>query len=328
MLRLPRFELHRPSTISEALDFLENPEAQPIAGGTDLLPNMKHRVATPGALVALAGIAELRGVRVDPDGALVIGAMTPLEEVAASELVRAHAPALSIAAGLVSGPQLRRTGTLGGNVLLDTRCRFINQSHFWRESLGFCLKKDGTKCHVVESGRRCVAAQDADTVPPLCTLGAEMMLARRGSSRTVPVDAFFKPDGISNRTLEPGELLTALRIPKQAPGHRGAYEKLRARGSIDFPLLGVAARVDFDGERIADADVVVGALQARPVRVKGVAEALRDRAAHAVEDALERVAAQAHKQCRPVANIPGDPEYRHEMVPVFVKRALRAAMTS
>jgi 4-hydroxybenzoyl-CoA reductase subunit beta len=326
MLRLPRFELHRPTSVDEAVALLAEPDALPLAGGTDLLPNMKHRIATPRSLVALSEIAELRGIRTDKDGTLVIGAMTPLDEVAASDVVQKHAPALAQAAGLVSGPQLRHMGTLGGNVMLDTRCRYINQTHFWRQSLGFCLKKDGTKCHVVESGRKCVAALETDTVPVLCTLGGSLMLVRRGTARTVAVDGFYKPDGIAHRGVEPGELLTEIRVPKQAPGHRGAYGKLRDRGSIDFPLLGVAVRVDLDGGKIADADVVVGALQARPVRIKGAADALRGVDAKAAAGPIDVVAAQAWKQCHPMPNIPGDPGYRREMVPVFVKRTLAAAL--
>ncbi len=326
MLRLPRFDLHRPSSVDEAVALLADPDTLPLAGGTDLIPNMKHRIETPKALVALAGVAELHGIRVDSDGALVIGAMTPLDEVAASDVVRVHAPALAQAAGVVSGPQLRHMGTLGGNVMLDTRCRYINQTHFWRQSLGFCLKKDGTKCHVVESGRKCVAALDTDTAPVLCTLGGSLLLVRRGSSRSVPVDAFYKADGIAHRGVEPGELLTEIRVPRQAPGHRGAYGKLRDRGSIDFPLLGVAVRVDVEDGKIADADVVIGALQARPVRIKGVADALGGVAADGARSAIERVAAQAYKQCHPMPNIPGDPDYRREMVPVFVKRTIAAAL--
>ena len=176
MLRLPKFELAKPATLAEALALLaeHGEDAMPIAGGTDLVPNMKHELFTPKLVVSLAGIEELRGVRRGHDGSLVIGAMTTLEEVASSELVRQRAPALAQAASLVAGPQLRTMGTLGGNVMLDTRCQWYNQTHFWRQALGFCLKKDGTVCHVVEKGNKCVAAASNDSAPALMTLGAAL----------------------------------------------------------------------------------------------------------------------------------------------------------
>jgi 4-hydroxybenzoyl-CoA reductase subunit beta len=158
MLRLPKFEIRRPRELSEAIALLAEagPTSVVVAGGTDLVPNMKHELFTPEVVVSLEGLPELRGIRREPDGALSIGAMTSLEAVAASDLVRAQAPALAQACSLVAGPQLRSMGTLGGNVMLDTRCQWYNQTYFWRQALGFCLKKDGTACHVVAGGKNCV----------------------------------------------------------------------------------------------------------------------------------------------------------------------------
>ena len=175
MLRLPPFELLRPESLEEARDLLATHSARPLAGGTDLLVNLKLGSVAAQTLVSLAAVPELRGIR-EEAGELVIGAMTPLAEVARNELVRRQAPALAQAAGVVASPQLRTMGTLGGNLLLDTRCQWINQSHFWRAALGFCLKKDGTKCHVVEKGKRCVAAASNDTAPALLTRGASLSL--------------------------------------------------------------------------------------------------------------------------------------------------------
>ncbi len=330
MLRLPRFRLEQPATLDEALELLADPSctSSVIAGGTDLVPNLKHELLAPERLVSLARIEGLRGVTLERDGSLSIGAMTRLDEVAVHEQVRARAPALAQACSLVAGPQLRAMGTLGGNVLLDTRCQWFNQTWFWRSALGFCLKKDGSVCHVVEGGSKCVAAASNDSAPALMTLGATLELRSALSRRVLPIDEFWVADGVRNHKLERGELLTAIRIPARGAAHRGAYGKLRERGAIDFPLLGVAVRLDLDsGDALLDADVVLGALQARPVRLRKAAETLRGVRIDApeFEAAVERVADQAAKQCHPLPNVPGDHEWRAAMVPVWVRRTLLAA---
>ncbi len=331
MLRLPKFEIARPTSIDEVVALLSEhgDDAQIIAGGTDLVPNMKHELFTPKVVVSIADVPDIAGVRVESDGTLAIGAMTTLHDVASDERVRSIAPALGHATALISGPQLRRMGTLGGNVMLDTRCQWYNQTHFWRKSLGYCLKKDGTVCHVVQSGQKCVAAASNDSAPALMTLDATLVFHGTDGRRELPIDDLWRADGIYNKHVS-GELLTEIRIPATPRGHRGAYEKLRDRDSIDFPLLGVAARVDWDdaGDRVARAEVCLVALQARPVRLKKVAELLvgKQRASAELDGAIEASAERAYKQCRPLPNIPGDHEYRHEMAPVFVRRALRACV--
>jgi 4-hydroxybenzoyl-CoA reductase subunit beta len=218
-------------------------------------------------------------------------------------------------------------GTLGGNVMLDTRCQWINQTYFWRSALGFCLKKDGSVCHVVAGGANCVAAASNDTAPALMSLDATLVFVGPAGRRELPIDALYTADGIHNKSVR-GEILTSVRVPPVASGHRGAYGKLRERGSIDFPLLGIAARLDLSeaGEVRAGALCAV-ALQARPVRLrKAIQPVLGVRVGtDAFREALGDVAELAHKQCRPLANVPGDPEYRHAMVPVYVRRTLQAA---
>jgi len=329
MLRLPKFELARPRSIDEAVALLveAGPSAVVIAGGTDLVPNMKHELVTPELVVSLAAIPGLRGIQGQDDGTLEIGAMTTLSEVAADERVRARAPALAQAASLVAGPQLRAMGTLGGNVLLDTRCQWINQSYFWRSALGFCLKKDGSVCHVVAGGAKCVAAASNDSVPALMTLDAVLELEGPAGSAEVAIEDFWLADGICNKKLAPGTILTAVRIPPTAAGHRGAYGKLRERGSIDFPLLGIAVRLDLEGGAVARADLVVTALAAQPKRLEKAAELLLGTRPGSCDfdQAVEAAAALAYKQCKPLPNIPGDAQWRREMLPVYVRRSLRAA---
>jgi 4-hydroxybenzoyl-CoA reductase subunit beta len=333
MLRLPKFEIATPSSVSEAVTLLAEagPSAMIVAGGTDLVPNMKHELFTPDLVVSLAKIAELRGVRrvTSAEGDwLSIGAMTSLAEVASDAEVRARAPALAQAASLVAGPQLRTMGTLGGNVMLDTRCQWYNQTYFWRQALGFCLKKDGSVCHVVAGGAKCVAAASNDSAPALMTLSALLVIEGPDGRRTVPIDEFFVADGICNKKLDVGEILVEVRVPPTARGHRGAYGKLRDRGSIDFPLLGVAVRLDLDDAgAVHDADVVLTALQARPLRIQRTREILRGSrpGQDGFGEAIAAVAERAHRQCHPLANIPGDADYRREMVPVYVRRTLAAA---
>jgi 4-hydroxybenzoyl-CoA reductase subunit beta len=330
MLRLPKFEIATPASINEAVALLAEagPSAMILAGGTDLLPNMKHELFTPDLVVSLARIESLREIQRIDGGWLAIGAMTSLADVARSELVRAQAPALAQAAGLVAGPQLRTMGTLGGNVMLDTRCQWYNQTYFWRRALGYCLKKDGAVCHVVAGGSKCVAAASNDTAPALMSLSATLEIEGPDGRRTVPIDDFYVADGIHNKKLESGEILVEIRVAPTPAGHRGAYGKLRDRGSIDFPLLGVAVRIDLDSNgAVGDADLVLTALQARPLRIKRAREILRGSqpGSASFETAAAELAEQAHKQCHPLPNIPGDAEYRREMVPVYVRRTLMAA---
>jgi 4-hydroxybenzoyl-CoA reductase subunit beta len=330
VLRLPAFELAEPRTLGEAVALLteHGEDAQLIAGGTDLVPNMKHELFTPRVVISLAHLAELRGVRIGPDGLLVIGAMTTLDELAQDPRVVKRAPALAQAAGLVAGPQLRRMGTLGGNVMLDTRCQWYNQTYFWRSALGFCLKKDGTLCHVVAGGANCVAAASNDSAPALMSLDGVCVFHGPRGRREIPIDALYTSDGIHNKNVR-GEILVEVRVPPVPGGHRGAYGKLRERGSIDFPLLGVAARVDLDGSgAVGAAALCAVALQARPLRLAKAAQALVGTrpGTDGFRSALGEAGALAEKQCRPLENIPGDPEYRHAMVPVYVRRTVQAAV--
>lgn len=330
MLPLPRFELHRPTSLAEAARLLAllGPEARLIAGGTDLLPNMKQGLVEPGHLVSLSAIDELRGTRLARDEAgeaLVIGAGTRLAELASSVLVARVAPALAEATAAVGGPHHRAMGTLGGNVCLDTRCRYYNQTYFWRKSLGFCLKKDGTLCHVVKGGQRCVAAASNDSAPALLALGASFTLLSTGGERVVAAADFYTADGIHNTVLEPGEIVTTIRVPLVA-NRRSAFTKLRRRAAIDFPLLSIAARVDLraSAPELAEAvDVVVSALGARPRRLRAAAEVAPGTPTRGLAEALAKA---AFRECKPLTNVDDDTTWRHAMVPVLVKRAVARAL--
>jgi 4-hydroxybenzoyl-CoA reductase subunit beta len=322
VLRLHPYRYHRPGTVEEAISLLAEHagDVMPIAGGTDLVPNMKHKLFTPGHLVSLRGIDEMRGIDADAGG-FTIGATTSLDALSRHAGVREALPSLARAAGLVSGPQLRRMGTIGGNVCLDTRCTYYNQTHFWRKSLGFCLKKDGDACHVVKGGTRCVAAHSADAATALLPLEAELRIAGPGGERTETIDRFFTSDGVWNRRMEPGELLVSIRVPRPSPATRHSFQKLRARDSIDFPMLNLAARVDFDTDgRVADVQMAASALGSYPRKLGKLSEVAAGRP---LDGAVAgELAEQAFRQCHPLANLPVDLEWRRAMVPVLVRRAL------
>lgn len=345
MLRLPPFRYHRPDTVDEAVALLARfgEDAMPIAGGTDLMPNMKHRLFTPAHVVSLNRIAAMRGIGTvngagpstdngrapRADGLFLrIGALETLSDVSSHPLVRRHCAGLAEAAGLVAGPQLRNMGTIGGNVCLDTRCTYYNQTEFWRDALGYCLKKDGTVCHVTRVGKKCVAAHSADTPPNLIALDATLTLAGPDGTREIPAADFFVTDGIWNTRRKGDEILTEIRIPLMGPhsnGHgphrRSAYRKLRQRNSIDFPLLSVAVVGDFEQDgTVAGLIGVVSALGARPRVLAGWDEiALGERLGPRV---IEALAERARAQCRPLDNVIVDTKWRRAMVPVQVRRAL------
>lgn len=323
MLRLHEYEYHRPADLAEAARLLAaHPgRARVIAGGTDLMPNMKHGLFTPDHLIALRRIPELHGIA-ERDGEVVIGAAESLASVAGHPLIREMFPSLATAAGLVAGPQLRNMGTIGGNLCLDTRCTYYNQTHFWRNALGFCLKKDGDTCHVTKVGRKCVAAHSADTPPVLMTLGASVDLVSTDGERTVPVDGFFVADGIENTVRGWNEILVRVRIPASAARMRTAFRKVRQRGSIDFPLLNVAVAADIGGDGIiAGMRIVVSALGARPRDVTGLERVAIGRTLD--DQTIEAIAERTFQQCHPLTNIIVDPDWRRAMVPVNTRRALR-----
>jgi 4-hydroxybenzoyl-CoA reductase subunit beta len=320
MLRLHEYQYHRPTSLDEAAALLTAPDAMPIAGGTDLVPNMKHRLFTPNHLVALNRVAELRGIVVDGEGELRIGAAETLTRIARDPLVRRHFPSLADAAGSVAGPQIRNRGTIGGNLCLDTRCTYYNQTLFWRQALGFCLKKDGDVCHVTRVGKKCVAANSADTPPVLITLGAVVDLASAEGRRSVPVADFFVADGIRNTVRRPDEVVVQVRIPLPPEGSRTAYQKVRQRNAVDFPLLSIAAAARVDGRNMVTAiSVVVSALGARPRVLSGLDEVALGRT---LAESGEAVAGIAFKQCHPLENLIVDPDWRRAMVPIYVRRAL------
>lgn len=326
MLRMDGYTLRHARSYAEALGLWQEASVageQPmyIAGGTDLLPNLKHRILSPTRLVSLAG---LRGACVEAVDDVVIDASIRLDALALDPLVLRHAGPLARAASLIAGPQIRTMGTLGGNVLLDTRCLYYNQTQFWRRALGYCLKADGTWCHVVGGPKTCVATQSSDTVPVLLAMDAKLDLLGPAGARTLPIRDLYRYNGMDHLQIEKGELLTAIRIPKPAAGFRGSYQKLRTRDSIDFPQLGLAIVGQFDGPRVSGLQIVVGAVNPQPKGIRGL-EAFDGVALDT--DAMHAIADLVFKQTRPQASTHGDTTWRRQMAAVYTRRGLSGLAT-
>lgn len=325
MLTLPDFTLAQPKTFSEAAALLASGEALPVAGGTDLIPNMKHGLFSPKLVVDLKSIEEGREIEIG-DSWIRLGALCTIDSLAVHPEIQTILPAFSRACSQIAGPQLRKMGTLGGNLCLDTRCVYYNQTYFWRSALGFCLKKDGTVCHVVAGGKKCVAAASNDTAPVLIALDAEVLLLSLAGERRVPLSKFYTADGAKNTCLKAGELVRAVFIPRPSAQVRMSYQKLRTRKAIDFPLLSLALVLARDEEeRVTKLRVVLNALASRPREVGGLDAIALGKPLS--EDVIERVAAEVYRQAHPLSNILSDPEWRREMAPVLWRRALREALS-
>ena len=327
MLRLPPFEYLRPSTIDEAIRMRADagPEGEFVAGGTDLYPNMKRRQQTPTVVVDLADLAELRGVAAGPGGGLRLGAGLRLSEVESQKDLLAAWPAVTGGAASISTPILRNMGTLGGNLLLDTRCNYYDQTFEWRRAIDFCMKKDGDTCWVAPGSPRCWAVQSSDLAPVMVAIGAEVELRGPKESRTIPAEALYADDGIRFATKKPDELLVSVLLPKAA-GARAVYRKVRRRGSFDFPVLGTAvwARLAGGNGKAPVAEeirIVLGAVGSRPIRAKAAEDALRGKAL--TEDAIRAAADLAFRPAKPLDNTDFTIGWRKEIVRPEVARALR-----
>jgi len=326
MLRLPPFRYLAPRTVEQAVHMLagEGEQAMLVAGGTDLYPNMKRRQFTPAVLIGLRGITSLKGIAGSPDQGMRIGAGVTLATLAEHPVIQRYYSALATAAGAVSTPQLRNMGTMGGNLLLDTRCNYYNQTEFWRQSIGYCMKKDGDVCLVAPGSPRCWAIASADSAPVLVSLGAQVRLVSKRGERILPVRELFRDDGMKPYTMERDELLAEILLPP-ADGWRSAYLKLRRRGSFDFPILGVAAALRFNEDgTIANARLTLGAVASHPVEAHEAAAQLLGKSLS--RELIDTVAIAAAKRSKPLDNADLTINYRKQVTPVFVRRALEELM--
>ena len=324
MLRLPPHDTSCPTSSADAvaLRVAAGSAGAYVAGGTDLYPNMKRRQQEPTRVIDVRRIPELGRLEVRADGTLVIGAGVTLTRFMRDPRVRAGWPALVHAASEISTPLLQNMGTVGGNLLLDTRCNYYDQGYEWRKAIDFCMKKDGDTCWVAPSSPRCWAVQSSDLAPVMVALGARVVLAGPDGERTIPAAALYHDDGMAFLTKRADELLVRVEVAPPT-GARASYRKLRRRGAFDFPVLGVAAWASFDGEgKVTEARIVLGAVGSYPKPVPEAAAPLVG--GSLTDDQLDEAVRLASKLAKPLDYTDFTIGWRKEMASVFVRRALEA----
>lgn len=337
-MSLAAFRLERPATVADAVRILgeHGAHAMIVAGGTDVIPNLQMKLFAPRVLVDVKGLRELRSIEYSADGGLRIGALTPLTTICESPVVREKFPVLWQAVGAIAGPLQRNMGTLGGNICLETRCVWYNQSYFWRKALGGCLKlpmpnKDAahpeTICHVAPGGDFCWAVWSGDSAPALLALDAEIEIAGPRGARRLLLRDFYKNNGMDRIALERDELLTWVHVPARMANRWGSYQKLRVRNSIDYPLAGVAVTLARDGDSACrDARIALSAVNPAPRLVPEASDWLAGQKFSAA--LAERVAHRAIQIAKPLTTSHSTPVYRRDMVKLFTKRALEAAWSA
>jgi len=323
VLRLPDFTYYRPTTVSEAVKIAADhgPEAMYVAGGTDLYPNMKRRHQNPKVVVSLAALQDLCGISgFGQKGGATLGAMTLLSDLEHSPQLQEEYPAVARGIATISTPLLRNMGTIGGNLLLDTRCTYYNQTFEWRQSIDFCMKEAGRICWVAPGSPRCWAVQSSDSVPLLSAMGAEVTLVGKEGERRIRLDELYNDDGIRYLTKKPDELLTRVHLP-QTNGWTASYRKLRRRDTFDFPVLGVGVWMQARDGVIEDVRIRIGGAGSHAVHATGSEEILRGQ--RIGDDLIKEAARAAYKPTRPMDNTDYETAWRKKMAPIFVERAIR-----
>lgn len=320
MMRLPDFRYRAARTIEDAAEWLAEDSANTmlVAGGTDLLPNMKRRQQTPATLIGLRGIGGFGEIH--NGNGVTVGAGVTLSSLIADPRIRQSYAGLWQAAAQVATPHLRNMGTVGGNLCLDTRCTYYDQNYEWRKSIDFCMKKDGQTCWVATSSPKCLAVSSTDTAPMLQALGASVTLLSARGQRVLSLSDFFANDGMHYLTKRPDEILVSIALPP-ADGWRSSYWKLRRRGAFDFPVAAAAVAARLDGARVIDLRIVLGAVASRPLEADRAASLLKGETL--TDDAIAAAAAVASEVAKPMDNTDFELVWRKKMVRSLVADALR-----
>jgi len=325
MMRLPKFTYLTPRTIADAVQIIGDtgPEAQFVAGGTDLYPNMKRRQQTPKTVISVMRVPELNRIEGDGQTGLRIGASVLLSEICEHPVIKRDYPVIAAAARTISTPILRNMGTIGGNLLLDTRCNYYDQNYEWRKAINFCLKKDGDVCWVAPGSSKCWAVQSSDLVPVMVAIGARLRLASTLGERIIDAAGFYNDDGIDYLKKRPEELLVDVHLPP-TNGWRASYQKLRRRGAFDFPVLGVAAYIRYDRGKdpVADAKVVLGGIAPAPLVVREAAQELIGQPFN--DDRIQAAAEACYVKARPLDNTDFVMNWRKQMARQYTLMALAA----
>ena len=326
-MKLPEFEFIQPHSLQEACSILGEHDRKVaiLAGGTALMVGLRYRLSRPAVVIGLKGLTALDYVGRDESGGLAIGSMVTLETLGKSPLVLNEVAPLAQTVQLVAIPSIRHKATIGGNLCLDTRCIYYNQSEFWRSGLKACFKLGGDICNAVEKGQRCQAVYQGDLGPVLIALGAEVKIASANGEKIIPLAEFFTGRGEKPNILKPDEILVEVRIPTSGHGAAGAYEKLRVREGMDFPMAGVAVMVKRNRSgTIEQAKMVLGAVGPSPTEVPKAAGLLKGH--KPTKDLLQGVSREVVDRAQPVGNLAMDASYRRKMVGVLATRALRRAL--
>jgi 4-hydroxybenzoyl-CoA reductase subunit beta len=323
MMRLPKFTYRVPRTVADAVKMMGDagPEGQFVAGGTDLYPNMKRRQQTPKTVISVTRLKELNQITGDGRNGLRIGASVSLTDICEHAGINRDYPFVASAARLISTPILRNMGTIGGNLLLDTRCNYYDQNYEWRKGINFCLKKDGDVCWVAPGSSKCWAVQSSDLVPLMVAIGAKLKLVSTLGERVVEAAKLYNDDGIDYLHKRPDELLMEIHLPP-VNGWRAIYKKLRRRGAFDFPVLGVAARLDMSADgTVKDAKLILGGIAPAPVEVKEAEAALIGEPLN--EERMQAAAEACYQKARPLDNTDFVMNWRKQMARPYVLRALQ-----
>jgi 4-hydroxybenzoyl-CoA reductase subunit beta len=322
-MRLPDFQYVVPESVEELVEFLKSHpgEARVLAGGTDLLPSLKQGLHTPRTLVLLSRLPALKRIAFDDRSGLSIGPLATLRELETAPVNQERYPAVSRASGLVGSPQLRQMGTVGGNLNLDTRCFYYNQSSSWRKCRPVCVKAGGDTCNAIGGGKKCFAAFSGDLAPTLIALGASVRLMSGEGERTVPLGEYYTGNGAEPFVRRDDEVMTSIEVPPPPEGAFCVYRKFSIRKAIDFPLAGVAVMVNWKSDGTCrDLRIVLGGVASKPLEVEAAAALLEG--ARLEKDLIEQAAELAFKAAKPVANLASTPSYRRLMVRELVEKAL------
>ena len=300
-----------------------NPGSMFMAGGTDLVPNLKRRQFDASVLISLSGLPDSRSVTGDAVHGLTIAPNVTLAELSSHPALEGGYRALAQACGLVSTPQVRYMGTIAGNLLVDPRCNYYNQTYAWRKAVGFCLKRDGDICLVARSSPRCWAVCSSDSAPVALALNAELTLQGVNGTRRVPAASIYKDDGIDYLTKSPHEIVTTLHLPPARSRMTSAYLKLRRRPAFDFPILGVAVAIAWEDGSVREARGCLGGVGSQPVDITSHLAPLSGK--RPSDDVIAHVAEAADKPSRPLDNTDLNHYWRKRMTKVYIERALREA---
>lgn len=317
---MPNFQLHRPETAEEAIKLLsDKPNSRLVAGGTDMIVNVRRGIEQPEDLIALDAIADLKNIKEGVNG-LQIGAGVTLNQVANHPLIIKNYTAISEAASSVAGGTHQQYGTIGGNLCLDTRCLFYNQSEWWRQSNDYCMKERGDICHVAPGGKRCFAAFSGDIAPAMLVYKAEVELLGPNGPRRIPLADLYQNDGMNHLTLTPGELVNVIHIPKTLGGSPSRYEKVRIRGSIDFPLAGVAVRLKMKHKKVDEISISLTGVNPFPQIITGTDQYIGKLL---TEKDLDILRDSVRKQAKPMKTTTVAPWYRRRVIGALARKLLQ-----